>query len=276
MPRRAAGLTVREVETKGPGLWADGRGLYLHVTRSGTRSWIYRYQLDGKRRDMGLGPVEPANELAHARDRLEKLRALTREGIDPIDAKRKAKLERIAAQAKAMTFAECCAAYIAANEAAWRNSKHRAQWSVTLQTYAYPVMGELPVASIDTALVLRAVEPIWNTKSETASRLRGRIENVLDWAGARGLRQGDNPARWRGLLDKLLPKKSKVARVEHHAAAAIDDMPALMQKISSSDSIAVSSRLLRFAILTCSRTNEALRARWAEFDMTNRVWIVPP
>jgi integrase len=134
-------------------------------------------------------------------------------------------------------------------------------------------MGELPVASVDTTLVLRAVEPIWNTKSETASRLRGRIENVLDWAGARGLRQGDNPARWRGLLDKLLPKKSKVARVEHHAAAAIDDMPALMAKISGSDSIA--ARALRFAVLTSSRTNEALGARWQEIDLNARLWVVP-
>jgi integrase len=273
MPKRAAGLTVREVETKGPGLWADGRGLYLHVTANGTRSWIYRYQLDGKRRDMGLGPVEPGNELAHARDRLAKLRALTRDGIDPIDAKRKAKAARVVAQAKAMTFRDCAEAYIARNKPKWRSPKSLAAWEGTLRDYAYPVLGELAAASIDTTLVLKVLEPIWNTKTETASRLRGRIESVLDFAKALKVREGDNPAAWRGNLDDILPAPGQVAAVDHHAALDYRKIAELMARLAATDTIA--SRALRFTVLTCARTGEALGARWDEIDMAERLWVVP-
>ena len=273
MPKRAAGLTVREVEQKGCGLWADGRGLYLHVTGTGTRSWIYRYQLDGKRRDMGLGPVEPHNGLEEARERVYELRAKVRQGTDPIDAKRKARVERVAAQAKAMTFRECAEAYIRKNESKWKSPKSLAAWQGTLATYAYPVIGELPVAAVDTPLVLKVIEPIWNTKTETASRLRGRIESVLDYAKVMKVRDGDNPAAWRGNLDDVLPATAAVATIEHHAALDYRKIAELIGRVVQTDTVA--ARDLRFTVLTCSRTGEALGARWDEIDMDARLWTIP-
>jgi integrase-like protein/Arm domain-containing DNA-binding protein len=205
MPKKAAGLTARQVETRRvAGLVADGGGLYLQVTDSGSKSWVYRYQVAGKRRDMGLGPLS-LYSLPEARRIAVDARRLVAQGIDPIEQRRSDRAAKAIADAKAMTFKACAEAYIASHQAGWRNPKHAAQWPSTLETYAYPAMGDLPVAAVDVGLVMKAVEPIWTAKPETASRVRGRIEAVLDWATACGYRQGENPARWKGHLENLLP-----------------------------------------------------------------------
>ena len=172
-----------------------------------------------------------------------------------------------------MTFQQCAEGYITAHRAGWRNGKHRDQWSNTLATYVNPVFGSLPVQNIDTALVMKAIEPIWSEKPETASRVRGRIEAILDWATARGFRVGENPARWRGHLDKLLPKKTKVRRVEHHAALPFAEMGTFLAELRKQSG--VGARALEFAILTAARTGEAIGARWEELDLTERTWTIP-
>ena len=176
--------------------------------------------------------------------------------------------------AKAMTFRDCAARYIASHRAGWRNPKHAAQWEATLATYAGPVMGGLSVQAIDTALVLKVLEPIWTTKPETAGRVRGRIESVLDWAKVRGYRAGENPARWRGHLDKLLPARSKVRRVEHHAALPYAELPGFLMSLRDQEGIA--ARALEFAIVTAARTGEVIGARWSEIDLLEKIWTVPP
>src|SRR5262249_22805187 len=176
--------------------------------------------------------------------------------------------------AKAITFKSCADAYIAAHRAGWRNAKHAAQWEATLATYAYPVLGGLPVQAIDTALVMKVIEPLWQTRTETASRLRGRIEVVLDWAKVRGYRNGaENPARWRGHLDHLLPARSKVQRVENHAALPYVELPAFMSALRDREGVA--SRALEFTILTAARVGEVIGARWNEFDLLDKTWTVP-
>lgn len=209
---------------------ADGGGLYLQVGANGAKSWVFRYREAGRLREMGLGPVHTVG-LAKAREQANACRVLRREGIDPIAerkaGKRKVKLEA----ARAMTFKQCAEAYIEAHKPGWKNQKHAAQWPSTLKTYAYPVFGDLSVQTIDVGLVMKALEPIWNTKTETASRLRQRVEAVLDWAAARGHRQGDNPARWRGHLDKLLPGRARVQKVRHHAALPYTEAGEFMAKL---------------------------------------------
>jgi Arm DNA-binding domain len=207
---------------------ADGAGLYLQVTGDGgvnvSKSWIYRFKLRGRAREMGLGSLSTFG-LAEARTKAAECRKLTYEGIDPIEARRAERAKVALDTAKSLTFKECTEQYIAAHRAGWRNAKHAAQWSTTVKTYAEPVIGALPVQDIDTALVMKIIEPLWSKKPETAARLRGRIEAVLDWAAARGYRQGENPARWRGHLDKLLPARAKVRKVKHHAALPYDELP---------------------------------------------------
>jgi integrase len=255
-----------------PGMHADGGGLYLQVTASGAKSWIFRFMLNGRAREMGLGPLHTIS-LAEARERARECRKLRLDGVDPVEA-RKAKRagERLAA-AMAMTFAECAERYIAAHRAGWRNPKHAAQWPSTLQTYAHPVFGSLPVQAIDTALVTKAIEPIWQVKPETASRVRGRIEAVLDWAKVRGYRDGENPARWRGHLDKLLPARAKVRKVEHHPALPYTEMGDFIASLRQQEGVA--ARALEFLILTAARTGEVISARWSEFDLAEKVWTVP-
>ncbi|MGJ3264307.1 MAG: tyrosine-type recombinase/integrase [Salinarimonas sp.] len=266
-------LTVRQVETmRKPGRYGDGGGLWLQVSPSGTKSWALRYSREGKARQMGLGAY-PLVTLAMARERAIDERRKILAGFDPI-AERRA--ERTAAKveaAKAVTFAECAERYIAAHEATWRNPKHRAQWRATIAAYVNPVFGALPVAAVDTGLVMRALEPIWNEKPETAGRVRGRVELVLDWAAARGFRAGENPARWRGHLDKLLPARGKVAKVKHHAALPWQDAPAFMGELRAMGG--VSPRALEFAILTAARTGEVIGARWEEVDLAAGVWTIP-
>ena len=198
---------------------------------------------------------------------------LLREGVDPIDARRTARNAARLEEARGLTFKDCAERYIAAHEAGWRNAKHRAQWRSTLETYAFPALGELPVAAIDTALVMKVLEPIWQAKSETAGRVRGRMEAVLDWAAARNYRTSDNAARWRGHLDKLLPARSRLARVQHHAALPWRNLPAFMAELRGQTG--TSARALEFAILTAGRTGEVIGATWGEIDEGAKVWTVP-
>ncbi|HJU16855.1 MAG TPA: integrase arm-type DNA-binding domain-containing protein [Stellaceae bacterium] len=272
MARETGRLAAVALPKLKPGMHADGGGLYLQVTESGARTWIYRFMLNGRAREMGLGPLHTI-ALAEAREKARECRKLRLEGIDPIEARNAKKTEARLAAATAMTFRECAEACIAAHKAGWKNSKHAAQWPSTLTTYVYPIFGDLPVQAIDTGLVMKALEPIWTAKPETASRVRGRIESVLDWATARGYRKGENPARWRGHLENLLPKKSKVQRVEHHAALPYGEIGEFMAALRQQDGIA--ARALEFAILTAARTGEVIGARWEEFDLTERTWTVP-
>jgi integrase len=211
--------------------------------------------------------------LAEARHRAFEARKLVAEGIDPIEARRATRSKAATDAAKSMTFRQCAEAYIVAHQAGWRNAKHTAQWTATLARFLYPHFGDLPVQGIDVGLVMMAIEPIWTQKPETASRVRGRIENVLDWATARGHRQGENPARWRGHLDNLLPRKTKVRAVEHHAALPYVEVAAFLAELRQHDSIG--ARALEFTILTAARTGEVIGARWEEIEINERLWIIP-
>ena len=195
------------------------------------------------------------------------------DGVDPIEKRRAERLEARLDAARAITFKECAARYIASHRAGWRNPKHAAQWQATLATYAEPVIGGLSVQAIDTALVLKVLEPIWTTKPETAGRVRGRVESILDWAKARGYRGGENPARWRGHLDKLLPARSKVRRIEHHAALPYAELPGFLVSLRQQEGVAAYA--LEFAILTAARTGEVIGARWSEMDLLNKTWTLP-
>jgi integrase len=260
---------------KEPGLYCDGKGLNLRVGEGGAKSWVLRYMIDGGAREMGLGSYQDLS-LAEARERARACRKLAKDGVDPIDERRERRAAQRAERQRAngaMTFRDCAEAYIASHEAGWKNAKHAAQWPSTLATYVYPVFGAIPVQAVDVGLVMRAIEPIWADKPETAGRVRGRIESVLDWAAARGYRQGENPARWRGHLDNLLPRKSKIRRVEHHAALPYDEIGAFMTELRGEAGLAASA--LQLAILTALRTNEVLGAPWSEIDLAERVWTIP-
>lgn len=255
-----------------PGYTGDGGGLYLTISKFGTPSWVFRFRTDGRLREAGLGSLDTWS-LAEARERARSFRQMRGEGKDPIEERRAARQKLKVEAAKAITFRAAAEAYIAVHSAGWRNEKHSAQWPATLTAYVYPVFGDLPVAAIDTALVMKAVEPIWTAKPETASRVRGRIESVLDWATTRGYRQGENPARWKGHLQNLLPRRSKVARVEHHAALPYPEIAGLMDELRRQEGIA--ARALEFAILTAARTGEVIGARWEEINLSERLWTVP-
>jgi integrase len=253
-------------------MYADGGGLYLRVTPEGARNWVLRYMLDRKPHWMGLGPLALCS-LAEARARALEARKQRHDGIDPIAARRAERARLRLDASKAITFKQCAETYIAAHRAGWRNPKHAAQWSATLATYAYPVVGGLPVQSLENGLVLRVLEPIWTAKPETASRVRGRIEAILDWAAVRGYRTGENPARWRGHLDKQLPQKTKVREVAHHAALPYAELPAFLPTLRAQ--VGVSARALEFLLLTAARTGEVIGARWSEIDLIDKVWTVP-
>jgi integrase len=266
-------LTARMVEqAKEPGYHGDGGGLILRITDAGNKGWLYRYKAHGKVREMGLGPVRDVS-LAEAREAAREARRLRRTGMDPIDAKRERKALASLEAAKAMTFAQCAAAYIENHRASWTNLKHAAQWEATLRTYAYPVFGNLPVSAIDTALVTRVLDPIWTAKPETANRLRGRIESVLDFAKVRGHRAGENPARWKGHLDNTFPAKTKLRKVKHHAALPYAEIGTFIADLRLREGGAAAA--LEFAILTAARTAEVIGARWSEIDMQTGVWTIP-
>lgn len=266
-----------------PGTYGDGGGLYLQVAerKAGgvTKSWLFRFMISGKARYMGLGSLNDFT-LKEARERARAQRQMLADGKDPITERnehrkrlQEEQSSRDAEQAKRVTFAQASQRYIKAHEAGWRNAKHADQWTNTLATYADPVIGHLAVSKVDTAHVMQILEPIWTTKPETASRVRGRVEAVLNWASARRYRSGENPARWKGHLDKLLPARSKVRKVKHYAAMAFAELPDFMGRLSGNASI--SARALEFTILTAVRTSEAIGATETEFDRTTRVWTIP-
>jgi integrase len=255
-----------------PGRYSDGGGLYLQVSRTSTKAWIFRFMLNGRSREMGLGPIDIVT-LADARERARQARKLLLDGTDPIMARREARLRARANAVKAMTFKQCAEAYMKTHRAGWKNAKHIWQWENSLATSVYPVFGGLDVAAIDTGLVLKAVEPLWTTKTETATRVRQRIEAILDWAKARGYRDGENPARWRGHLEKLLPSPSKIAPIVHLAAMPYADVPAFFARLKSRE--AVSAKPLAFTILTAARSGEARLATCAEIDFKAAIWNVP-
>jgi len=273
MARQIGKLSAMAVnkQTK-PGLYADGGGLYLQVTESSAKTWIFRFMMAGKRRDMGLGPFHTVG-LAEARQAAAECRKLKLQGIDPIAKRQSERLAARAEVAKVNTFKQCAEAYISAHEPAWRNAKHGSQWRNTLTTYVYPVFGELPVNAVDTGLVMKALEPIWALKTETASRLRGRIEAILDWAAARKFREGENPARWKGHLDKLLPARGKVQKVQHHAALPYKEIRTFMKALREQEGVA--ARGLEFQILTASRTGEVIGAIWDEVNLGSMLWTIP-
>jgi integrase len=273
MARAIGRLTALKVErAKTPGMYPDGAGLYLRVTPEGARNWVLRYMLDRRPRWMGLGPLALYG-LQEARARALDARRKRHDGIDPIDARRAERARQRLNAAKAIAFKLCAESYIAAHRAGWRNEKHKYQWAATLSAYAYPVIGALPVQAVDTGLVLKVLEPIWTTKPETAGRVRQRIENILDFAKVRGWRDGENPARWRGHLDKLLPARSKVRAIEHHAALPYAELPGFLASLRTREAIA--ARGLEFLILTAARTGEAIGARWTEIDLLDKTWTVP-
>jgi integrase len=263
------------LKTLGDGWHADGGNLYLFV-RGDSRGWVFRFVApDGKRRNMGLGSQYSVT-LAEAR----KQAALLREQVkhpttpkDPLAARQEVRLALKLEQRKHMTFKACAEAYIEAHRAEWKNPKHAQQWENTLTTYAYPVFGDLPVAAVDDALVLKVLMPIWESKTETATRLRGRIESVLDWATFSKFRHGDNPARWKGHLDNSLAKPNKVSKVTHHAALPYAEMGPFMVALREREGMG--ARALEFAILTAARSGEVRGATWNEIDMENRLWVIP-
>lgn len=275
MPRKADELSPLAVShLKAPGFYAVGvvAGLYLQVLSADSRSWILRTTIGGKRREMGLGGY-PDIPLVDAREKARRAKESIELGIDPIDERKAAKSRLMAEQAKAITFKQAAAAFIAAQEHGWKNAKHAAQWTSTLETYAYPIIGSLLVRDVDDAHVLEILNPIWTTKTETASRLRGRIEKVLDWAIAGKYRTGPNPAKWQGNLQLRLAPPSKVAKVEHHAALPYDVMGNFMKDLRQMEGMG--ARALEFAILTATRSGEVRGATWQEIDLQKGVWIIP-
>jgi integrase len=274
MARQLNRLSALQVKNaRKPGRLCDGGNLHLQVKAApedGIRkSFIFRYALPGKKaREMGLGGCDNVT-LAEARNRAAEYRKLVGQGIDPIEHREAQR----AAAAKAMTFDQCAAEFIKAHQASWRNAKHTYQWPSTIKNFVSPVFGSLPVGSVDTSLVMKALEPIWSTKPETATRVRGRIEAILDWAKVSGYRDSENPARWRGHLDKLLPRRSKVRAVEHLAALPYSEMGAFMMALREREGTA--ARALEFAILTAARTGEVLGALWDEIDFSAKLWTMP-
>jgi integrase len=279
MGKRAAGLTAAKVKTAAPGRYGDGDGLYLFVRKPESAFWVFRYTIAGRMREMGLGRARGTNAvtLVEARAKGGTLYRAVRDGLDPL-AEREAKEAEEKAQAQsaailAVTFREAADSHIAAHDAAWRNPKHRAQWSSTLDTYVHPHFGDVPVGEVSTTHVLAALEPIWRTKPETAARVRGRIEAVLTAATVRGQRSGQNPAQWKGHLAEILPTRATFAAIEHHPALPYAEAGAFMATLRAQRGTA--ARALEFAILTAARSGEAMGARWCEIDMDAKVWTVP-
>lgn len=273
-------LSVKEIEHARPGNYIDGNGLYLQVSKAGSKSWIFRFQLNGKRREMGLGSLDTVPPVK-ARAEAANLKTLVKERIDPIEMRRQKQAEAALVQADqkavaektAHTFDAVAREYIEAKQAEWSNSKHAQQWENTLTTYACPVIGRVPVVEISADQVLQILQPIWNTKTETATRVRSRIELVLDYAKARGWRTGENPAVWRGNLKSLLATPSKIKNVRHHPALPREKMPEFMADLRERGGVA--ARALEFAILTAARSGEVRGAIWSEIDLDAKTWTIP-
>jgi integrase len=263
-----------------PGRYGDGGGLYLRVaqyeTRDGmaqSKNWVFRFERAGRERQMGLGPLHTLS-LADARSRARACRRVLLDGGDPINARQAVRDAERAAAARTMSFKACAETYIAAHRSGWKNPKHAAQWPATMQSYVYPIIGQLSVADIDTALVLKCIEPIWTEIPDTARRVRGRIEKVLDWAKVKGARIGDNPARFNGHLKLMLPKQlRKPERVRHHPALPYADLPEFAAELRAKPEI--SAKALEFTILTAARTTEVIEAQWSEIDLKAKLWTIP-
>lgn len=284
MARAIHKLTPERVRNKSkvPGLYADGGGLYLRVSPPAACSWVYRYMIGGKAREMGLGsfPEVPLQKdlkdkkaAPGARELAARWRKVRAEGRDPIALREAERASERLEAARAMTFRQCAEAYIAAHRDGWKNPKHAKQWDATLEAYAYPMFGDLPASRVDVALVTQVLDPIWKTKTETASRLRGRIEAILDWAKTRGYRDGENPARWRGHLENVFPLRSAVRTVKHFPALPYQKLPTFMAELSKRDGVGPDA--LKFTILTAARTQQTMGAIWDEIDLENGVWIIP-
>ena len=268
VPKRAEKLTARGVQAiQAPGLHADGDGLYLKVTASGARSWVYRYQLRKQRRAMGLGSLDTCS-LATARQRANDARQLVADGVDPIEARK-----RQAVPLPDRAFRAMAKAYVTAMTQGWKNAKHAKQWGSTLDRYVYPTIGKVDVADVDTDHVLAILSPIWTAKPETASRVRGRIEAVLDYARARGWRMAENPARWRGHLSTMLPARAKVRPVRHFPAMPYLELPAWWPRLQVQSGIG--ARALELAILTVVRSDNVRTMTWPEIDFDQRTWTIP-
>ncbi|MEQ6916654.1 tyrosine-type recombinase/integrase [Halomonas aquatica] len=275
MPKKARELAPVEVKRlTTPGLYAVGgvAGLHLQVTKSAARSWILRTTIAGKRRDLGLGGY-PDVTLAMAREKARDAREKIAQGIDPVAERQRLRSAALAERLRDMTFQKAAEAVVVKKQAEARNSKHGKQWASTLETYAYPVLGPMSVADIELAHIKQVLEPIWQTKTETATRVRQRIEAVLSWAAVHGHRSGDNPARWKGNLDAVLPAPTKVSKVEHHRAMSMDEMHDFMMALETRQGIA--PRCLAFVILTAVRSGEARAATWEEIDLAEKVWTIP-
>jgi integrase len=275
MPKKAKELEAIQVKrlTK-PGLHAVGgvAGLLLQVTPTGARSWILRTMVGAKRRDIGLGGF-PDVTLAMAREKAREAKEMIKHGIDPVEQRKAARGALMAAQAKGVSFDECAQQFIKSKTVEFSNPKHAAQWTSTLRDYASPLIGRLPVAEVELAHIVKVLEPIWRTKTETATRVRGRIESVLAWATVSGYREGDNPARWKGNLDAVLPKPAKLKNVQHHKALPWQNMSDFMQKLRQRQGMA--ARCLEFTILTGLRSGEVRGAKWQEIDLQANTWTVP-
>jgi integrase len=296
---RLTSLKVKSL-LKRPGMYCDGGGLWLCVSSAAAASWLFRYaapaeflgkdkrgnpelKLAGAARAMGLGSArtmessksqeKDEHSLAAARSAAAEARKLLRDKIDPLEQRALMAAAKRTEAARAMTFRQSAEAYIEAKRAGWKNAKHAAQWSSTLSTYVYPLLGSLPVRAVDTELVTKVLEPIWNNKPDTASRVRGRIEAILNYAGTRKWREGENPARWSGHLENLFPNRSKVRKVKHHAALPFSQMPSFMAALVHQ--AGEGARALRFAILTAARTGEVIGATWGEIDLDAALWTIP-
>jgi integrase len=273
MARTIGKLTALQIGRKlSPGMHADGGGLYLQVTETGAKSWIFRFMIRGKRREMGMGSLSAVG-LADARAATMEQRKLLQRGIDPIEARKAERAQVALADARAKTFKQAAEEYIETHRAGWKSKRHASIWESTLAAYAYPVIGDLPVQVIDTALVLNVLKPIWTKTPETAGRVRNRMELILDWARSSGLREGENPARWRGHLRFLLPPRSKVRSVKHFAALPYAELPAFMAELRTHKSIGAFA--LEFAILTAARAGEVIGATHDEIDLVQKVWTIP-
>ncbi|MDQ7954779.1 MAG: integrase arm-type DNA-binding domain-containing protein [Pseudomonadota bacterium] len=274
MPKIAPELSARAVavlKTEGRHAVGGAPGLHLRITK-GHKGWVLRIMVGERRRDLGLGPY-PEISLADAREKARDMHKLVREGVDPLSSKRAQRNALLARQAAEKDFDWCVDEFLKSKSDEWKNAKHRQQWENTLQTYASPHLGKLLMQDIDLQHVLLCLEPIWKTKNETASRLRGRIEAVLDWATVRKYRTGENPARWKGHLDKVLSAPAKIQKVQHHRAVPIDDMAAFMGDLRQRSGVA--AQALEFVILTAARSGEVRGAPWSEFDLDARVWTIP-
>jgi len=273
MPRlinKLNSVIIKKLEKAG--LYSDGGGLWLRIKSSGAKSWVFRFDIDKKRYHMGLGSIITVS-LLEARVTALNYRKLLLERINPLTQRQQTVIQIKKERESRKTFAECAHQYIEDNRAGWKNAKHAKQWTATLETYAYPHIGHISVADITTKMIVDLLRPIWVEKAETANRLRGRIQTVLDWAKVQGFRSGDNPAIWQGHLDKILPARSKVSKTVHHPAMPYNDLPTFMKALQLRDGLSI--RALEFAILNANRSGEVRLATWKEIDFEKKMWILP-